>query len=218
MENAINAGLTGGIGMKKQEMADPIFHMLGSVLSETGFRLKKSEDGFVRKISGGRQMLGLPLWDYNPEFEFSLNICIRLDAVEQVFHQFSGSSPKYHPMSFTTITRLEHFNRGPAKYMVSTAKDVTSVGGALSGVIRDKITPFFHEHKDVQALDRGVNRRQPGIDITQNPSGAMHAVILAHMAGNTDFDHLVTNLRNDMQLAPAVPHAFNRLVEYLKAN
>jgi hypothetical protein len=204
--------------MKKQEMADLIFQMLGGVLSETDFRLKKSEDGFVRKISGGRQMLGLPLWDYNPEFEFSLNICIRLDAVEQVFHQFSGSPPKYHPMSFTTITRLEHFTGGPGKYKVSTAGDVTSVGGALSGVIRDKIIPFFNEHKDVQALDRGVNRLQPGIDITQNPSGAMHAVILAHMAGNTDFDHLVTKLRNDMQLAPDVPHAFNRLVEYLKTH
>ena len=54
-------------------------------------------------------MLGLPLWDYNPTFEFSLNICIRLDAVEDVFHHFSGSPPKYHSMSFTTMTRLEYF-------------------------------------------------------------------------------------------------------------
>jgi hypothetical protein len=204
--------------VKKREMADLIFQMLGGVLSETDFRYKKSEDGFVRKISGGRQMLGLPLWDYNPEFEFSLNICIRLDAVEEVFHQFSGSPPKYHPLSFTIATHLEHFTGGPAKYKVSTAGDVTSVGGALSGIIQDKIIPFFDEFKDVQALDRGVNRCQPGIDKTRNPSGAMHAVILAHMAGNTDFDSLVTKLHNDMQLAPDVPHAFNRLIEYLKTH
>src|ERR1700729_687774 len=122
--------------MKKQEMASLNFEMLSGILSGTDFRLKKSEDGFVRRIPGGRQMLGIPLWDYNPEFEFSLNICIRLDAVEHVFHRFSGSPRKYHSMSFTTITRLEHFARGPGKYKVTTEGDVTSAGVALSDVIR----------------------------------------------------------------------------------
>src|ERR1700729_2445177 len=120
--------------MKKQEMASLNFEMLSGILSGTDFRLKKSEDGFVRRIPGGRQMLGLPLWDYNPEFEFSLNICIRLDAVEEIYHRFSGSPPKFHSMSFTMMTRLEHFTGVPARYKVSTAEDVASVGDVLSGV------------------------------------------------------------------------------------
>jgi hypothetical protein len=161
-------------------------------------------------------MLGLPLLDYNPEFEFSLNICIRLDAVEELFHKFSGSPPKYHAMSDTTITRLEHFIGGPAKYKVTTAGDVASAGGILASVIRDKIIPFFNVHKDAQALDRAVNCEHPGIDFTQDPSGAMHAVILAHLAGNKEFDRVVTKHRTDMKLAQDAAHAFNRLVEYLK--
>src|SRR5437660_279142 len=103
--------------MKKREMANLIFQMLSGILSETEFRLKKSESGFVRKIPGGRQTIGLPLWDYHPEFEFSLTICIRLEAVEEIFNQFSGTAPKYHPLSLTTITSLEYFARGPATYM-----------------------------------------------------------------------------------------------------
>ncbi len=93
--------------MTKQEMKNLIFEMLDGILSGTDFRVKKSEDCFVKKIPGGRQMVGLPLWDYRPEFQFSLNICIRLDAVEEVFHQFSGS--RNHSSSFTTMTRLEYF-------------------------------------------------------------------------------------------------------------
>jgi hypothetical protein len=201
--------------MNKQEMANLIFEMLDGTLSGTDFRLKKSEDGFVRKIPGGRQMLGLPLWDYNPEFEFSLNICIRLDAVEEIFHQFSNSPPKYHAMSFTTITRLEHFSAGSGRYKVTTAEDVASAGSDLAVVIRDKIIPFLNEHEDVQAVDRAVNWQQPGIDITQNPSRAMHAVILAHLAGHKDFERIVAKHRTDMQLANEVAHPFNRLVEYL---
>jgi hypothetical protein len=201
--------------MKKQEMKNLLFEMLSGILVGTDFRLKKSDDAFVRKITGGRQMLGLPLLDYNPEFEFSLTICIRLDAVEEIFHQFSGSPPKYHSMSNTTITRLEHFTGGSGRYKVTTAADVASVGGVLSSVIRDKIIPFFNEHQHVQALNRAVNCQQPGIDITQNPSGAMHSVILARLAGNKDFERVVAKHQTDMDLAPEVAHPFNRLVEYL---
>src|ERR1051325_1093655 len=156
--------------MKKQEMANLIFEMLSGVLAGTDFRLKKSEDAFVRRIPAGIQMLGLPLWDYNPHFEFSLNICVRIEAVEEIFHQFSRSPPKYHSMSTTTITRLEYFTGGSGRYKVTTAEDVASSGRFLSNVIRDRIIPFFNEHQDVQALDRAVNCQQPGIDITQNQS------------------------------------------------
>ena len=141
--------------MTKQEMKNLIFEMLDGILSGTDFRVKKSEDCFVKKIPGGRQMVGLPLWDYRPEFQFSLNICIRLYAVEEVFHQFSGS--RNHSSSFTTMTRLEYFAGARAKYKVTTAEDVTSAGIGLASVIRDKIIPFFDENKDVKALDRTVN-------------------------------------------------------------
>lgn len=202
--------------MNKTQVANLIFEMLGEILSGTDFRLKKSEDGFVRKISNGRQMLGVPLWDYNPEFEFSLNICIRLDAVEDVFHLFSGSPPKYHSMSFTMMTRLAQFTGGPRKYKVKTADDVASAGAAFSPAIQNNILPFFNENQDVKALDRMVNGTGPKIDITLNPSGAMHAVILARLAGNPDCERLVIKLRNDMQLAADVAHPFNQLVEYLR--
>jgi hypothetical protein len=202
--------------MKKREMANLIFEMLKCTLTGTDFRLKRSEDAFVRQIAGGRQMLGLPLWDYNPFFEFSLNICVRLDAVEEIFHQFIDSAPKYHAMSFTTITRLEYFTGGSGRYKVSTATDVEAAGDILSTVIRDKIVPFFNAHQDVQALDRAVNCQVPGIDITQNPSGAMHAVILARLAGNKVFEAVVAKHQAGLQLPPEVNHPFNRLVEYLK--
>jgi hypothetical protein len=203
--------------MKKQEMKNLLFGMLGKVLEGTEFRLKKSEDRFVRRIDNGWQDIGLPLWDYNPDFEFSLNMCIRLNSVEDIFNLFSGVAPKYHSTTPTTITRLEHFTRGPARYKVATAADVAAAGGVLSNLIRDRIIPFLDAHKDVQALDRALNCEQSGMDIAQNPSGAMHAVILAHLAGNKDFERVVAKHQTDMRLDPETPHVFNRLVEYLKA-
>lgn len=204
--------------MKKPEMANLIFEMLTGILAGTDFRLKKSEQGFLRKIGGGRQMLGLPLWDYHPEFEFSLNICIRLDAVEQIFHQFSGSPPKYHSMSFTMMARLEQFTTGPARFKVTTAQDVTAAGNILCSVIREEIIPFFDQNLSLHDLNRTVNAERPDIDITQNPSKSMHSIIVARVAGSEDFDRLVVKHRAEMQLAPGVAHPFNDLVRYLETH
>lgn len=202
--------------MKKQEVKNLLFDMLSGILTGTDFRLKKSEDRFVRTIDGGWQDIGLPLWDYNPEFEFSLNMCIRLNAAEDIFNMFSGVAPRHQSSTPTTITRLEHFTVGSGRYKVTMAMDIVSVGDILFNVVREKIIPFFNEHQDVQSLDRAVNCQQPGIDITQNPSGAMHSVILAHLSGNKDFERIVAKHQTDMQLAPEVAHPFNRLVDYLK--
>jgi len=201
--------------MKKQEVKNLIFSELTNILAGTGFRLKKSEDAFVRKILGGRQTLGLPLWNYNPEYVFSLNICIRLDAVEAIFHLFSGIEPKYQPMGHTTITPAEYFINGDAKFKVATAEGVITACRQLDQIIRGKIIPFFDGHQDVPALDRGVNRQSPSIDITQPPCGQMVSVILAHLAQNADFERLVTKHRTDMQISSDTDHPFNRLVEYL---
>ena len=202
--------------MKKKEMKDMILQGLADILSQTDFQLKKSEDAFFRKIPGGKQMLGLPLWDYNPQFEFSLNICIRLDAAEEIFHEVSGTPPKYRSMSFTTNTPFGRFTKGPTNFKVITAEEVAAAARLLSPVIRERIIPFFDEYKDVKELDRGVNCQEPGIDSTHFPWRAMHSIILAHLAGNKDFDDLVAKHRSTMQLSPETDHPFNKMVEYLK--
>ena len=204
--------------MKKPEMLNLIYEMLAKALDGTGFRLKKSEQAFVRQFPGGRQMLGLPLWDYNPEFEFSLNICIRLDAVEQIFHLFSLAEPKYHAVSDTTITRLEYFTGAPGTFKVITAADVASAGSTLSKTLKEKIMPFFSANEEPKALDRAANRQQPGIDVTQPPSGLMHRLILARLAGNPEFEQLVQRYLWEMRsFAEADKERFQNLVQHLRS-
>lgn len=201
--------------MKKQEMKNLIFQSLGEMLAGTELRLKRHDDQFIREIPGGRQMLGLPLVDYGPVFKFSLNICIRLEAVETIFIELAGIAPKYRPMVFTTNTPLSYFTGTDSDFEAETANDVAAIAGPLFTVVRDKIIPFLDAHTDVAALDQGVNRQEPGITFMHNPSGAMHSVILAALAGNSDFDRLVEKHRSDMQLTPETAHPFNALVRHL---
>ena len=76
--------------------------------------------------------------------------------------------------------------------------------------------PFFDQHMDLASLDKAVNREMPGIDVTQPPWGAVHSVILAHLARNPDFERVVAKHRTEMQLGADVDHPLNRVVSYLK--
>ncbi|MDZ7363650.1 MAG: hypothetical protein ONB46_23475 [candidate division KSB1 bacterium] len=205
--------------MKKQEVRDMIYTGLNSVLAGNGFRLKKSEESFVRPISGGQQRIYVALWDYQPEFIFSLTMGVRLDAVEQVFHLFSGSPPKYQSMSMTTLTQLEYFTAGKRKeYKISTEAEISTALDDLFKIVTEKVLPFFEKYRDVPSIEAAVNSGSlpTRFDSTQLPAGAMHAVILAHLVGNPNFERMVVQFQDAMRGFPEVEKdKFNRLVAYL---
>lgn len=207
--------------MKKQELRDLLYQHLGSILAGSGFRLKKREEAFTRIIVDGRQILGVPLWDYKPIFKFSLNVGIRLESVEAMFHKFSGTSPELQPLNYTVVTRLDYFAPDiPKQIHVTSKAEVESVFVNLSTVIRDRIIPFLDRHKDLTSLDALANPdEEPPVkfDITRNPAGAMHAIILAYLAKNGSFKDILSKKRSEVgsELCDEVAHPFHQLVDYL---
>lgn len=197
------------------KMKDLIFKMLQEILAREGFQLKKSDDSFQKKIPGGKQILGVPLWNYSPEYQFSLNVLIRLDAVEEIFHQFAGIEPKYRSMSFTTNTPLERFTgKDQDRFSVRTGADVESIGTRLSSLIHDKVIPFLDQYSNIDSLATEMNSESQTIDKSHEPSHGMHSIILAHLARNPNFDRLAELHQKNMPLAYL--QRFDSLVEYLK--
>jgi hypothetical protein len=184
--------------MKKQDAARLIYDGLFPAMSDEGFKLRKSEEGFVRSIPAGRDIVFVPLYDYNPVFEFSLTMGIRIDAVEATFHLFSGAPPPYQKLSYTTLTQLSYFTGDKGLFRGSTAEELQAGATLASEIVRDRIVRFFDAHQDVRALDRAVNSGPPGFDSTQLLSRAMHAVTLARLAGNPAFDSIVGNFRREL--------------------
>lgn len=203
--------------MKKTEMADLIYAMLGEILAGSDFHLRKRDGSFERKISAGRQNLSVPLWDHSPSFDFSLDLTIRLDPVEAIFNRFNRADEKYHALTVTTITHVDHFASGFAKIRVTSADDVRSHQARFTRLLEDKILPFCGQHQTIEQLDAAVNVRSPSIDVAQNPAGAMHAVILARLANNPKYSHIVARHRRALGgWFGHAPPEFEALVKYLE--
>lgn len=220
--------------MKKSEVRNIIYETLKPVLAPSDFRLKKSQEGFVRQIGGGTQTLGVPLWDYNPRFEFSLTMTIRFDAVQEITNHFTGSPPKYHSMTTTVITQLEHLGLS-GHWRAETESELKLKLSEVSNIVRDAIIPFFLRYQDLLSVAAAANPESglttgKGIkaDRVLFSSGgtllyrAMSAITLARLAHFENFEALVLRYREELlPFHNPLQHQnncdkFDKLVEYLR--
>ncbi len=176
---------------------------LGVLLEPRGYKLAKIDphiEGFVRAGDGIRQSIVVPVWDYADAVQFSLTICTRLEAVEALFLPFSGILPEYHVSSDTCLMKLGAFVPEPERITVYDATTIQMAVEQLSPCIIRQILPFLDEHRDVKSLDHLMNDQGvPHRESAYLWSFAMHAVILARLAQNPDFDRLVERYRNEIR-------------------
>jgi hypothetical protein len=218
----------------KAEVRRMIADALTPVVSPAGFRFKKASEAFIRKVEGGRQELGLPLVDYNPLFEFSFTLCIRLEAVQEITNRFSGSPPKHHSMTLTSITQLEFLGL-PAKpgrgvnFAVSSEADLMAVMPGNLTMVRERVMPFFEQYRDIAAVNSGLNPEgaellfrivgfpdRRAFDATNQPYRAMTGVVAAYLASDPRFDALVSAYRSQISEMPERDRSkFENLVSYL---
>jgi hypothetical protein len=213
----------------RTEVRDLIYKGLAGMLVTQGFRLNRKHGGFVRRIPDGTQCVGVALADYSPAYIFSLSLSTRLESVQSILNLFSGSPPRYHASTVTAITQLDYFSKKPkTEYAVRTAADISSAILDLEPTVRERIIPFLDRHQDVMAWDKAVNStsndvcgggtlsdRCDSVDNSNHPYRGMTAVVLAHLAGNPDFEEIVRRLRDFYRGSSEATEKLTRLVDYL---
>lgn len=211
-----------------------IVDSVSPVVSGVGFRFKKASEAFVRRIDGGRQELGLPLVDYNPVFEFSFTLCIRLELVQETTNRFSGSPPKYHSTTMTSITQLEFLGlpaepgRG-VRFRVESEPELAAVMPGVLNIVRERVLPFFDEYCDVASVNRGLNPdgaervfrivgfpNQRAFDATNQPYRAMAGIAVAHLANDPRLPELIRAYRSQISGMQEHDRAkFDNLANYI---
>lgn len=219
----------------KSEVRRAIVDAISPAVSDAGFRYKKAAEAFVRKIEGGSQQLGLPLYDYNPVFEFSLTLCIRCDAVQEIVNRFSGALSKYHPSTLTSITQLEFLGVTPqsgrsVRFQVQSEAELAAILPGVVELITQRVLPFFGEYRDLAALNRGLNPAgaevaasvasgfdRRAFDATNQPYRAMTGVTVAYLANDPRLSALIDTYRAQVAPLPESELAkFEQLASELK--
>lgn len=218
----------------KSEVRRLIVQALAPAVANAGFRFRTGAGAFVRSIPGGRQELGLSLVDYSPLYEFSFALCVRLEAVQALVNRFSGSPPRYHNNTLTTITQLEFLGL-PAEpgrgvvYRVDSESKLLELLPRIVKMIQDRVLPFFEEYRDIQAVNRGLNPKNTvprrdvtfppdrrAFDATNQPYRSMTALVVAHLARDPRVPDLVEVYRAQLREASQPDREkFEQLVAHL---
>lgn len=204
----------------KTEVRNTLRDAINPVVAPLGFRYRARDPAFVRKTEEGRQELTIAIRDYNPVFEFSFSLCSRIDAVQAIMNRFTGSPPRYHDMTLTSITQLEFLglHARPGKgviYSVKSAEELAATISDIIAVIKDRVLPFFNEYRRVEDINRGLNpvgaehvreliwppdRGQ--FDATNQPYRSMAGVAVAHFASDPRIQELIAAYRSQIREFP----------------
>jgi hypothetical protein len=203
--------------MKYRELDELINRHLSDVLTGHGFRYRRADEGFVRRIDAGLQRITVGIADYEPMFDFSPTFAIRLDAVEAIFNLVNEAEARYHGLT-TTILVQSDVLIGKDEWRAETDDELSTAVKDMTRTIRDQGIPFLDRHTDIRALDLAMNStRIPPLDSSVSPSREMHSLILAHVANNPDFDSLVRRYLSALPVDHVGRGPLVQLVDYLRS-
>ena len=201
--------------MNKTEIRESIYAGLLPIMSDKGYRLLRNDQSFVRTISEGKQAIGIPIIDHNPNYKLSLTASVRINRVEDIVHLFSGSPEKYHNATFTFGCTLDRFIPDQGSFNIRTFDDIEQTISRLAQVVRDQTLPFLDDHQELETLSKAMNLTALP-DIVSGASPAMHAAVVARLTNNPGFLSIVTGYRERMSRLPKdFQERFDALVHYL---
>lgn len=184
-------------------------------LGELGFVHRPNDEYVVRRMPQGRQDVGIAVWDRSRGVELSLILSVRIDAVEAMYHRFSGVLPEFQALSSTVVTPFHYFAGGPERTTVATVEELAAVTQNWEQPLRNEVIPYFKEVVDVVSLDHLVNTTNDILDVTNLLDSYIHKIILAKVAGNPKLSTLVELHRPVLDALDSDSSMYDTVLEYL---
>lgn len=179
-----------------QRLGDIISHLLAPL----SFEQDSTDLMFTRQIPVGRQMIGVPIFDYGDNLELSLVTCVRNDDVETWYHLVSNALPQYQIDSWSLIVQLPYFTGQSQRVTIKHSRDIRVSADILESIIKSKVIPFLDFVNNIYALDDALNNPlNRSIDTSFHPSRGIHGVIAASLARRTDYNTVVVRYRQEMK-------------------
>lgn len=201
--------------MNMRQVLDRIFEYLQPLLVPHGFRAQKKDSRFRRSIVGGSQGIVIPIFDYQPAFIFSATATVRLEEVQRIVHLVAQTPPAYQDSSITTRVQMKYFAQR-SEFRITTEPELVDALKQFASILTNHVIPFLDDHQDLATLDKAMND-SPSVDSSDHPSRGMHALAVAYLADNPEFEMLVDKYRGEMSsFLPSIVASYEKMVDYLR--
>jgi hypothetical protein len=179
----------------KAGLKTAVFKSLSPELAKDGFALKGAKDTFLRRHDGVTDIFQLVCLDGKPGYRIQPNVGVRIERVEELFHQTSGFEPKYQKDTATigsSMGILLSEDSRACEFLLESASEAASVAEKIAAVFHDFDLPYFDRWASLEAIDAELNdkptERTPhrGVPWSRCSTG----IIVAKLVGRSDYDQL----------------------------
>jgi hypothetical protein len=172
-----------------------LFGLVGQKLTSSDFTPNEANDSFVRRHNGVVDIFQLVCKDAKPGWRIQPNVAVRIELVEQIFHQTSGFDAQDRKNTPTMGGSVGHFLSGSSRayeFLLTSDSDVLPVTEQIVRTFQEFALPYFERWGSLHAVDAELNDRPS--ERTQHRSLAWFrcstGIIVAKLVGRTDYKRL----------------------------
>jgi hypothetical protein len=183
--------------MNKVEVNKAVYDGLAKILVPAGFKGRESDCRFIRRTASGFQDVGAPLRDYDPVFAFSVNIGLRVDAIQDEANPLYPLDSQYWADSFTVLLKPVYFLGRDLKFEVQTPEEIDRATSEIKSLFEDHVFSFFDSCQDLATVERLLNRDPGKPWMANRRDHAINGVIAAALCARSDFPDIVARYRQE---------------------
>lgn len=173
-------------GFNLKSVTEYVVSQLSPIFLAQGFKWKKANSSFVRKIAGGDQRVWIYIWERHKEFRISCQVVININRVTEL-KRIILENPK---VKTSFMSDFSFFADGQDEYRVSNFEALVGVTQELYKIASEKIIAHVQEITSMQVLNGRVSAITKG-DRPKIHSARKDALILGYIAAPSDFEQLV---------------------------
>jgi len=184
--------------MSKEAIKKNLLELLKGNLKSHGFVLNKELAEFTKRKKGGWHKFHLIFLNRTAGWEINLGMLIRLDIVENIYHQASYFDAKYHKTTPTLGITIKKFINDGNDYScyLNTESDLEKCAGYVENLFRIVAIPFFQEYDNLRKMDEAINIKNGTSIFSGLKYEGCLGIILAKLVGNPEYDFFLEKYFN----------------------
>jgi hypothetical protein len=173
-----------------------LFESVRRQLVGKGFELKAAKDKFIRRRDGMTDHFQLVFKDAKRGYRIQPDIGMRIDIVEEIFHQTSGFEMRYQGNTSTmgaAVGTLVSGSPRACEFLLESESEIPYVTEKILRIFRDVALPYFEHWGSLAAIDAELNNKPA--ERTYHRALAWFrcstGIIVAKLVGRSDYENLV---------------------------
>lgn len=188
----------------RKQIQNLLLKNLSNELSNIGFDKKIRGQSFWKQFEGGRAMIHFSFIEHESDFDVTISVSIRIDAIEDMINLSNKLLSKGEKQNTSTVgCEIGNLTSGmPKRYSITNQTNLDEILEQMMESIKSIALPFIVKYSNLETLLNAMisDDESAWILVPFHHRRAQNAVALAKLLDLEDVDSIIKNKRTFLEL------------------